>query len=77
MLPTCALLRARLRAVIDDKEEQGHVVDRLSRQLDSLPDSYDALADFAALLAGLPLRPAREIAAQFLRYLHVFFTFAR
>ena len=57
MLPTSDLLRAQLRAVIADKDAQGHVVAGLDARLDALPDSYDALWSFALELRDLPLRP--------------------
>jgi ADP-ribosylglycohydrolase len=63
MLPTIALLRKRIQAVITDKDRQGHVVAGLSDRLNGLPDSYDALWAFARGLADLPLRadwPYRE-----------------
>ena len=57
MLPSMNTLRAQLRAVLDDKEAQGHVVDGLADRLGTLPDSYDPLWDFAVELRDLPLRP--------------------
>ena len=56
MLPTIRSLRERLELVIDDKRQQGHVTEGLSEQLAALPDSYDSLAEFAGMLADLPLR---------------------
>jgi ADP-ribosylglycohydrolase len=56
MLPTLAQLRGFLHRVIDDAAEQGHVTDGLASELDGLPPSYDAAADFAHRLAALPLR---------------------
>ena len=56
MLPPYNLLRAQLRAVIANKEEQGHDVAGLAEELAILPDSYDFLAAFARRLASLPLR---------------------
>jgi ADP-ribosylglycohydrolase len=56
MVLRTAALRAQLRTVIANKREQGHVVDGLHEALDALPDSYDALTDFARRLAELPLR---------------------
>ena len=49
-------LRDQLRAVVADKEGQGHVVAGLQDELDALPDSYDALSEFAGRLAHLPVR---------------------
>jgi ADP-ribosylglycohydrolase len=56
MLLTIHSLRTQLHLVIANKREQGHVVEGLHDELDALPDSYDALCDFAQKLAGLPLR---------------------
>jgi ADP-ribosylglycohydrolase len=56
MILTTRSLRELLRAVIADKEAQGHVVTGLDAELAGLPDSYDGLTDFARKLAGLPLR---------------------
>ena len=49
-------VRAQLAEVITAKEEQGHQVGGLRDELAALPESYDALAAFAARLAALPLR---------------------
>src|SRR6476659_2061024 len=54
MLPTYQSLRDQLMTVIDNKQEQGHIVIGLAETLASLPESYDALATFAASLADLP-----------------------
>lgn len=56
MLPTFALLRRRMRAVVNDCAAQGRVIDGLADELDQLPDSYDAFAAFARRLAALPRR---------------------
>jgi hypothetical protein len=56
MLPAHRLLREQLRAIISGKEQQVHVVVGLREELDSLPDSYDALVAFGEKLAALPLR---------------------
>ena len=56
MLPPIELLRVRLRAVIDDKDEQGHATGGLTDELVALPASYDALAAFAERLTALPMR---------------------
>ena len=42
-----ATLRERLHAVILNKGEQGYVTEGLDKELDSLPDSYDRLIEFA------------------------------
>jgi ADP-ribosylglycohydrolase len=57
MLPSLKVLRGELRMIVANKREQGHVADGLEAALDALPDSYDALAQFARRLASLPLRP--------------------
>jgi ADP-ribosylglycohydrolase len=49
-------MRRLLRAVVDDRAQQGHAVDGLAGELEALPDSYDALAAFADRLRDLPLR---------------------
>ena len=49
-------LREHLQAVIKDKGRQGHVTDGLANDLTRLPDSYDALYDFALKLSHLPLQ---------------------
>lgn len=54
VLPTYRSLREQLRAVIENKQEQGHIVIGLAETLANLPDSYDALATFARSLADLP-----------------------
>lgn len=56
MLPTTTLLRKRLHQIIVEKEEQGHVVDGLMRELDTLPERYDSLSDFALKVSELALR---------------------
>jgi len=56
MLPSYTLLRKRLQQVIAEKEEQGHLVDGLTRELALLPDRYDSLSDFALKVCELPLR---------------------
>jgi ADP-ribosylglycohydrolase len=57
MLPSKRVLRGLLRQILIEKERQGHVVATLDEAIDALPDSYDALLDFAHHLAALPLRP--------------------
>ena len=56
MILTTRSLRELLRAIIGDKEAQGHVVSGLDAELESLPDSYDSLAVFAQRLANLSMR---------------------
>jgi ADP-ribosylglycohydrolase len=56
VLPSHAQLKLHLMAVLNDKAQQGHVVNGLARELEGLPDSYDALAAFAERLSTLPLR---------------------
>lgn len=56
MLLPPELLRVRLLRVVADKSAQGHVTDGLVEELKALPNSYDALLDFAHRIADLPLR---------------------
>jgi hypothetical protein len=56
MFLTHAQLRHQLKDVIANKEEQGHVVTHLDEELLALPNSYDALYEFAQRLSELPLR---------------------
>ena len=51
-----ATLRERLHAVILNKGEQGYVTEGLDKELDSLPESYDRLIEFAEGLASLGVR---------------------
>ncbi|MDQ6603815.1 MAG: ADP-ribosylglycohydrolase family protein [Chloroflexota bacterium] len=54
LLPTYQSLRDQLMTVLDNKQEQGHIIIGLAETLASLPDSYDALATFARSLVDLP-----------------------
>lgn len=56
MLPSYEVLRELLKKVIIDKEEQGYVTDDLYDELKKIPDSYDALNNFAIKLSKLPIR---------------------
>ena len=56
MLPSLGLLRQQLVQVIANKEAQGHETAGLSDELERLPDSYDALAEFAQRLSDLPMQ---------------------
>lgn len=56
MLPTREGLRNIIARVIDDRDEQGHAVDGLRERLAALPDTYEALAKFAATLRDVPMR---------------------
>ena len=56
MLPPPDLLRRALDSVLADKAAQGHDVAAAERRLHTLPDSYDALARFADVVAALPMR---------------------
>jgi len=49
-------VREKLRLIIDNKEQQGHIVAGLREKLDAAPGSLDALSDFARALPALPLR---------------------
>lgn len=57
MLGTIDQYRALLREVIRNKQEQGFETFGLADRLEWLPESYDALFEFADSLAALPLRP--------------------
>lgn len=54
LLPTYQSLRDQLMTVLENKQEQGHIVIGLAETLANLPDSYDALATFARSLVELP-----------------------
>jgi ADP-ribosylglycohydrolase len=56
MLPSYRVLRRMLSASVDDKGEQGYVVDGLRERVEALPDSYDAMIGFGRELRALPLR---------------------
>ena len=56
MLPSRSLLRRRLAAIIEDKEEQGHDIRGVEAELSRVPDSHDALLAFGDRLRDLPLR---------------------
>ncbi|MDX6584382.1 MAG: hypothetical protein QOI10_3566 [Solirubrobacterales bacterium] len=55
-LPDRGLLRARLQHEIGERAAQGRVVDGVAEALAALPDSWDALGEFALRLDDLPLR---------------------
>jgi ADP-ribosylglycohydrolase len=57
MLPPLDVLRQALRQIVLDKTQQGHVVTGLLERVDQLPESYDAMNQFAQGLARLPMRP--------------------
>ena len=57
MLPPVKLLKQMLRDIIRQKGQQGHDVEGLEHEMDSLPDSYDVCAAFALKLKDLPIRP--------------------
>lgn len=56
MLPSYVFLKKQIRAMLDCKSTQGHDIEALREQLPELPDSYDAIADFARRVASAPLR---------------------
>jgi ADP-ribosylglycohydrolase len=56
MIATLPSMRERMHIIIDNKEQQGHVVHGLHAELDALPHSYDAHLEFAKKLAEVPLR---------------------
>ena len=56
MLPSYGVLRGLLQSVIRTKEQQGHDVTGLQEKLAQVPDSYDAMNEFALQLSALPFR---------------------
>jgi ADP-ribosylglycohydrolase len=63
MIPEISFLRSRLNDVIICKQHQGYMTAGMLTELKKLPDSYDALVEFAQELANLPFRkdwPYRE-----------------
>ena len=57
MLPSYQVFRRMLGAIVDDKQEQGYVVDGLRERVEALPDSYDAMVAFGRGLSELARRP--------------------
>ena len=57
MIISLETLKTRIRGVVLNKGEQGHVIDGLISKLESLPESYDVLLEFANGLSDLPVRP--------------------
>lgn len=57
MLIEIQVLKERLHGVLINKSAQGYLTDGLSTKLDSLPNSYDALLDFAEGLNHLSFTP--------------------
>jgi ADP-ribosylglycohydrolase len=55
-LPDPAVLRARLAHEVADLAARGRAVDGMAAELDAVPASWDALAEFAERLAAAPLR---------------------
>ena len=55
MLPTYSKCRDILLATLKDKAEQGHNVQGLDKEIEALPDSYDALQTMARKLSELCL----------------------
>ena len=56
MLIGLGTLRERIHGVVLNKGEQGHEIDGLVSKLESLPESYDAMLEFANSLSDLPIR---------------------
>ena len=56
MLIGLGTLRERIHGVVLNKGEQGHEIDGLVSKLESLPESYDAMLEFANCLSDLPIR---------------------
>ena len=56
MIISLDTLKTRIHGVVLNKGEQGHEIDGLISKLESLPDSYDDLLEFAGELSDLPIR---------------------
>ena len=56
MIVSLETLKTRIHGVVLNKGEQGHVIDGLISKLESLPESYDELLEFANGLSDLPVR---------------------
>ncbi len=56
MIISLETLKTRIHGVVLNKGEQGHVIDGLISKLESLPESYDELLEFANGLSDLPVR---------------------
>ena len=56
MLIKLDTLRERLHGVVLNKGEQGHNIEGLQEELDSLSDSYDEFVNFSKKLSNLKIR---------------------
>ena len=56
MLIKLDTLRERLHGVVLNKGEQGHNIEGLQKELDSLSDSYDEFVNFSKKLSNLKIR---------------------
>ncbi len=56
MLIGLETLRQRIHGVVMNKGEQGHQIKGLVSKLESLPESYDVMLEFANSLSDLPIR---------------------
>lgn len=56
MFPKYEMIKVILEGIINEKHAQGHETEGLYRELNQLPDSYDALYEFAMRLSNLPIR---------------------
>ena len=56
MIISLDTLKTRIQGVVLNKGEQGYEIDGMIGKLNSLPDSYDKLLEFANELSNLPVR---------------------
>lgn len=56
MFPKYEAIKVMLEGIINEKQAQGHEIDGLYQKLNKLPNSYDALYEFASNLSKLPIR---------------------
>ena len=56
MIISLDTLKTRIQGVVLNKGEQGHEIGGVISKLESLPDSYDKLLEFASELSNLPVR---------------------
>ena len=55
MIISLETLKTRIRGVVLNKGEQGYEIDGMISKLESLPESYDKLLEFASELSNLPI----------------------
>jgi len=56
MIISLDTLKTRIQGVVLNKGEQGHEIGGVISKLETLPDSYDKLLEFASELSNLPVR---------------------